>query len=641
LSRLGETAPFYVEPDRRRFGPGSTLYFLSDGAKANPYGLEAVYELELVGKNVGGQTMPVHAAAPVGQETHFYWKRIELEENKLYQPGLVDAPDLWLWELLLAPVTKSFAFPVSELAAVSGNPRLELWVQGTSDLPATPDHHVRVYVNGTLVSEDSFEGKKSRYLTAELGPGILQEGQNLLALENVGDTGAAYSTIMLSRFAVTYPRRQEVEDGKLEGVWASSGAASISGVTETTRVLDVTESRSPIWLQGVGAGAGTARFRAEAGRKYLVVAASALREPSILKPAPRTLKSRTNEAEYLIVGPRALLDAAQPLLNWRAGQGLKTKAVAIEDVFSEFGHGEPRPEAVRSFLSYAYHEWAGPALRYVVLLGDATYDFKDYSATGVKNQVPPLMVRTSYLWTVSDPTLAAVNGDDPFADLAIGRIPAASSNEVHIVVDKILAYEAARRTVAGPTVLIADNPDRAGDFVADAERVASRLPAGTSVLRIYLPQLGAATGSEVTRAFNEGASLMSYVGHGGIHLWADENIFNRTQVSSLSAQPQQPFLLTMNCLNGYFHFPYFNSLSEELLKAEAKGVIAAFSPSGMSLNAPAQRMHQALVDQLFTGRHRRLGDALLAAQSDYLQSGSFLELLSIYHLLGDPALVIR
>ena len=40
----------------------------------------------------------------------------------------------------------------------------------------------------------------------------------------------------------------------------------------------------------------------------------------------------------------------------------------------------------------------------------------------------------------------------------------------------------------------------------------------------------------------------------------------------------------MNCLNGYFHFPYFNSLSEELLKVEDKGIIAAFSPSGLSLD---------------------------------------------------------
>jgi hypothetical protein len=43
----------------------------------------------------------------------------------------------------------------------------------------------------------------------------------------------------------------------------------------------------------------------------------------------------------------------------------------------------------------------------------------------------------------------------------------------------------------------------------------------------------------------------------------------------------------MNCLNGYFHFPYFNSLAEELLKADGQGAIAAFSPSGLSLNRSA------------------------------------------------------
>ena len=36
----------------------------------------------------------------------------------------------------------------------------------------------------------------------------------------------------------------------------------------------------------------------------------------------------------------------------------------------------------------------------------ATYDFKDAMKTGVVNQLPALMVETSYLWTASDPTLA-------------------------------------------------------------------------------------------------------------------------------------------------------------------------------------------------------------------------------------------
>ena len=34
-------------------------------------------------------------------------------------------------------------------------------------------------------------------------------------------------------------------------------------------------------------------------------------------------------------------------------------------------------------------------------------------------------------------------------------------------------------------------------------------------------------------------------------------------------------------------------------------------------------------------------DAVLDAQETFLESGSFPELLSIYHLLGDPALRLR
>jgi hypothetical protein len=147
--------------------------------------------------------------------------------------------------------------------------------------------------------------------------------------------------------------------------------------------------------------------------------------------------------------------------------------------------------------------------------------------------------------------------------------------------------------------------------------------------------------SEILRAFDEGPSLLSYIGHGGIHLWADENFFNTGDVDSLSSQSQQPLVLTMNCLNGYFHFPYFNSLAEELLKAEGRGAIAAFSPSGLSLNEPAHRFHQALLDALFHQGHPRLGDAVLAAQHGYANSGAFPELLTIYHLLGDPGMRLR
>ena len=100
-------------------------------------------------------------------------------------------------------------------------------------------------------------------------------------------------------------------------------------------------------------------------------------------------------------------------------------------------------------------------------------------------------------------------------------------------------------------------------------------------------------------------------------------------------------MLTLNCLNGYFHFPYFDSLAEELVKAPERGAIAAFSPSGLSLDAPAHRFHQALLQELVHGGHARLGGAVAAAQAAYASSGAFPELLRIYHLFGDPALRMR
>jgi hypothetical protein len=51
--------------------------------------------------------------------------------------------------------------------------------------------------------------------------------------------------------------------------------------------------------------------------------------------------------------------------------------------------------------------------------------------------------------------------------------------------------------------------------------------------------------------------------------------------------------------------------------------------------------HRALVRQLLSGGHARLGDAVLAAQAEYAGTGTFTELLTIYHLFGDPALAIR
>ena len=72
-------------------------------------------------------------------------------------------------------------------------------------------------------------------------------------------------------------------------------------------------------------------------------------------------------------------------------------------------------------------------------------------------------------------------------------------------------------------MLVADNPDpAAGNFEAEADTLAARVLSSNHPSKIYLSQLGtAATRSAIVDSFDEGASLVSYIGHGGIRLWAD------------------------------------------------------------------------------------------------------------------------
>jgi len=624
VSRLGEATAFHVEPNRETFGPGSMLFFVGEGADSNPFSGESIYELAL---GVVGRTMPIIAAKSGAEPVSHYWHELELEENRYYQAGLVNVANPWFWEIVVSPGAKRFPFSLLGLASSPDSASLSVWLQGTSDLPALPDHHVRVFVNGTFVEEVSWDGKNPRVLRAALAPGVLREGENEILIENVGDTGAAYSMVMLDKLEVRYPRIPVAADGHIQGTFDERG------VVDAHYVVELREDSAPVWIEG---------REVEPGPVYLAVSAERVRRPEIRRPLPTRLRDERKQADYVLVAPRELLSATEPLVRLRREQGLRVETVAVEEVYSEFGYGEPRPESIREFLAYAYHHWRPPSIRYVLLLGDATYDYKDYLATGVRNQVPPYIVRTSYLWTASDPAYASVNGDDLLPDVAIGRLPAASVDGARAVIDKILAFESSGGSPEAPIVLVADNPDRAGNFESDAEELAASVLGGRELTKIYLSRLGPdGARRAVVNAFDQGASILNYLGHGGIHLWADEKIFDTSNVSSLSVSPRLPVVLTMNCLNGYFHFPYFGSLAEELVTAPGRGAIAAFSPSGLSLNAAAHQYHRALLQEIVSGGHERLGDAIFAAQQAYAESGVFPELLSIYHLLGDPALTLH
>ena len=652
LERQGQAQGFHIAPVSDAFGPGSVLYFHADTtASSTDFSSETAWELLRAG---GGVQMPLVSAGPSGGAVATASTgQASFETNRFYQPGLLEAPELWLWEALASGATRAKSFSLTGVdAAASQASELEVFLQGASESGNPVDHHVSVALNGVLAGEARFAGKKPYRMSLSVPQSLLREGANELSLTNVADTGVS-SYVFLDRFAVSYPQAASLASGAFEGMWAEAGTATVSGTSGAVALLDVTATPVPgaspampvsstgaSWLTGYESAGSALRFRAESGHRYLAVSQQALLTPRVAAPAASSLRSPQNQADYLLIAPRAFFAAAEPLLQRRHDQGLETRAVAFEEISDEFGHGQPSAEAIQSFLSFAFQSWARPSPRYVLLLGDSTYDPRNFTGTSQPSPLPALWAKTSYLWTVSDPQLAAVNGEDALPDLAIGRLPATTVEEARMLVEKLLAWEDSGQGLAGQATLVADNPDIAGDFEQDVRDVAdSFLPGRSDVL--LLRELGAQTRPRIQDALNAGLSFLSYVGHGGAAVWASENVWNSWDAPSLQAQSQQPLLVTMNCLNGYFVAPAFDSLAESLVKVEGRGAIASFSPSGLSLDGPAHQYHRALMAELTGGQHERLGDALTAAQKAYAQTGLMPELLSVYHLLGDPAMKIR
>jgi hypothetical protein len=641
LSRLGSPVAFHLEPHRRPFGPGSVLFFLADDPDS-AYGNEAVYELAIApgGIQMGG-VLPTRRSSPfISLSLSLLRHEDSFETDAVYLPALLEARDLWMWDLgLPGGQAASYSFTLDSPVLVPDSARLCVELQGGSDTETDPDHHVIAFLNGSLVGEIRFDGMVPATLSVDVPSSLLLVGENTLRLENAGDTGSIASHVYLDRFSLEVPRGISPLAGVLEGRADQSGRVSLAAAPGAL-LLDVT-APVPRFLARAAAD-GRLRWNAETDHRYLAVSPEAFLAPE-LRPAPAaTLHNPENQADWIVIAPEAFLPAVEPLVSLRQGQGLAALAVSLEAVVDEFGYGEAGPHALQRFLAFAFHEWTAPAPRYVLLLGEASYDPKERLAgTSRPDLIPSPLTKSTFLWTPADPLYAAVNGVDSLPDIAIGRINAATLQEAQAAVQKILDFETSGQTLAGKATLVADNPDTAGDFEANQDEIATLLPSRV-VEKLYLTQLGAtATKAAVRTAFDSGLSLMSYVGHGSSGLWASEGLLRSPDVASFAPQAAQPLVLSMTCSNGYFLSPYSNSLAERLVLAEGKGAIAAFAPSGLSLNDAAHVYHRAIVSELELGNHPRLGDLLLAAQASYAATGAFPELLQIYNLLGDPGTRIR
>jgi hypothetical protein len=315
----------------------------------------------------------------------------------------------------------------------------------------------------------------------------------------------------------------------------------------------------------------------------------------------------------------------------------------LEDIYDEFNHGIATPHAIKDFLSYAYQTWR-MAPRYVVLVGEGTFDYKDLQGYG-DNMVPPLMVGTPYGLVPSDNRFVDVEGDDGVPEMAIGRLPVVTEEELKVYVGKVLAYESSGGQWTQRVLMVADDPDNGVNFPADSDDVAALLPAAYTAEKVYLSEHTMAEGHQLTLdGINNGAVVMNYIGHGGLNCLAQQGwlgLLLTSDMASLTNSDKLPVVTAFTCMVGQYAIPGYDALAEALVLKDGGGSVAVWAPTGLSENTWAKMLDEEFFRTALVDGEKIIGASMLRAMEAYYSRGGDTSMLDVYTLLGDPALELR
>jgi hypothetical protein len=466
---------------------------------------------------------------------------------------------------------------------------------------------------------------------------MILEGDNRVVLAAEGGEGDVSA---VESIRVRYQHTWQADGEALEFSLGGYQEVTIGGFASAqVRVVDITDPGAvqALPVEVVEAGDG---YRATVGvpepgeRTVLAVGTGAVRHPvGVLPNRPSAWHQATEGADLLIVGHRSMLPALEPLRALRESQGLKVAVVDVESVYDEFSFGARSPQAIKDFLACAINTWSRPP-RYLLLVGDASFDPRNYLGYGFLDLLPTKLVDTTYLETASDDWFADFDGDG-IGDIPVGRLPVQTSWEAATVVGKIAVYDGSARL--DRVLLLADANDEENDFEALSGRVRAALPATVWVAEVFRGQLGDGPAKDLfARQLNLGQTLVNYVGHGSVQVWHG-NLLTSDEARALRNY-WFPFVASMTCLNGYFHDPQAESLAEALVVAPG-GAVAVWASSGLTESADQLPIDEALVRLLFTpgGPAPTLGDATLAAKT----ATTDMDVRRTWILFGDPTTRLR
>lgn len=366
--------------------------------------------------------------------------------------------------------------------------------------------------------------------------------------------------------------------------------------------------------------------------------------------------------DYLIITHPRFMAQAERLANLRQERdGFTTYITTPELIYNEFSSGGKDISAIRNFTRMLYKESdTGRELRYLVLLGDASFDYKNRS--GEFDLVPTYQSTASLNLTNSYPAddyygLLDEDEGSPesgLVDIGIGRFPVNTAEEATNMIDKIENYLKKDDQTMTPwrnviTLVSDDDEEGKGQYfmreLEMLEEAINKNEPAINIDKIYLdayPQIATSGGQRaptvndaINKRMAKGNLIVNYIGHGGEIGWTQERILQISDINSWRNGDKLPLFITGTCEFSRFDDHTRTSAGELVFLNKHGGAIAMFTTTRATTQSPNLTFNLAVYrDNLFSfqnGEYARLGDVLRTSK---LGTNSYRKLV----LFGDPAL---
>lgn len=654
-------------------GAQDEIYFMgsknySSNRVPGEYSDTSVFWLTSIG-SFGKRFQPAAMSFVAAETVSVAKDTLRFEEDRIYYPGngvltfqnLTEKNDGegWYWARLQGNQQTTLTFSLSSVVlAPATEARLVVRLQGSTAPPADslrPDHVIQISLNGQVLDTIRFSGYEEKFSTFAFPVSRLQQGNNNVRLSNLR---SLFNEVLVDFVEVQLVRQLILQDNALLFSGESATGAAIFRISNLPDTSITVLKLSPTALRLTNL-----RFESQGttytllfpdsvqdGSRYLVFSSSAAVNPDrmwvrtfgdILTPA--------RDKEYLIITHSLFEPAAMRLGQYRSRERNSSFAVVrVEDLYDYYSDGEFDPVALKRFLKEVYETSAQPP-SYLLLMGDANWDYKNRRQTQRRNFVP------SYGFPVSDAWFSGFDSVHVFYPyLHTGRLPVRTLEEANRVVDKIIRYDVAPFGVQSKRFMImtAGITDAESNFfklwAEDLfQRYVLPAPTGGEPVRVYSEagiQLDFSAASRVKQALDSGATWINYLGHGGTTLWGN----GITSPSQLNNREGKSMLVTdLSCSTVRFAEPDVESLSEQMLFDDG-GSVAFMGMSGFGFLSALSTIGTGIYQVVLRDSIREFGKALTAAKlytwRAYGESASNLVLRSTmaqYTLLGDPAQKFR